>query len=241
MPLGNLPASATRFPLASRPLIQQSSRLMYWYPTAAMPVETKASAVLLMTVSFSLSHPKLFHEFQPMGGVAPTMVDPPVPPVAAPVPPPVAEPPVPVAASPPPVAPASRPPAPPVPTPPAPPPVPVPVAPLLGAAPPVLVEPPVVATPPEPPVLPPVAFPPVEVVPPLAMLPPELVTAPPEPDVPPLAWPPPEPPFDGLGPEDPEQPPHTGARATTTDSSATFMGYNLRGRGIDRRLPAMGV
>src|ERR1019366_6520446 len=136
MPLGNLPASATRFPLASRPLIQQSSRLLYWYPTAAMPVETKASAVLLMTVSFSLSQPKLFHEFQPMGGVAPTMVDPPVPPVAAPVPPPVAEPPKP-ATSPPPVAPASRPPAPRVPTPPAPPPVPVPVAPPLGAAPPV--------------------------------------------------------------------------------------------------------
>src|SRR6266540_1317770 len=97
MPLGNLLASATRFPLPSRPLIQQSSMLTYWYPAAAMPLETMASAVLLIRVSLGLQ-PKLFHEFQPMGGVAPRIVDPPVPPVAVPVPPPVADPPVPVAA-----------------------------------------------------------------------------------------------------------------------------------------------
>jgi len=184
-----------------------------------------ASAVPLIRVSLGL-HPKLFHEFQPMGGVAPRTVDPPVPPVAVPVPPPVAEPPRPATSPPLSVAPASRPPvpAPPEPVePPAPPPVPLPAVPPLGAAPPVLVEPPLAVVPPEPPDLPPVAFPPVEVAPPVDVFPPELV-APPDPDVPPLAWPPPDPPFEGPEPDDPEQPAHTGAKATTTDSSATFTG-----------------
>ena len=43
--------------------------LTYWYPTAAMPLETKVSATPLIRLSLGL-HPKVFHEFQPMGGVA---------------------------------------------------------------------------------------------------------------------------------------------------------------------------
>ena len=61
----------------------------YWYPTAAMPFETMASAMPLTSVSLGL-HPKVFHEFQPIGGVAPTACEP-----APPAPPVDTEPPVP--------------------------------------------------------------------------------------------------------------------------------------------------
>src|SRR6185312_17187983 len=90
IPEGNLLVFHCRFPLASRPFIQQSSRLTYWYPTACMPLDTKMSAICLMSVSFML-HWNVFHEFQPIGGVAPR---PPLPPAAPPLPPPAPEPPV---------------------------------------------------------------------------------------------------------------------------------------------------
>lgn len=49
---------------------QQSSKFKYVYPAAANPVETIASAVSLIICSF-MSHPYLFHGFQPIGGVLP--------------------------------------------------------------------------------------------------------------------------------------------------------------------------
>ena len=87
MPEGNLLVFHWSFPLESRPFIQQSSRLTYWYPAAAIPLETKVSAICLMSVSFKL-HWKVFHEFQPMGGRAPRIpLDPAAPPEPAPPPP----------------------------------------------------------------------------------------------------------------------------------------------------------
>src|SRR5450631_2775321 len=83
MPLGNLVASATRLPLESRPLIQQSSMFTYLYPAAAIPLVTNTSATPLRSDSLGLQ-PKLFQEFQPMGGVAPTIVEPPPAAPAAP-------------------------------------------------------------------------------------------------------------------------------------------------------------
>src|SRR3954466_15856270 len=59
--------------------------LTYWYPTAAMPLETNVSATPLTRDSLGL-HPKVFHEFQPMGGVAATAGAPALPPVPPPVP-----------------------------------------------------------------------------------------------------------------------------------------------------------
>ena len=174
---GTCVVSHCRFPLESRPFIQQSSMLTYWYPTAAMPLETNVSATPLIRVSLGL-HPKVFHEFQPMGGVAPTTCEPalpPAPPVdtappaprpAWPLPPP---PPVPVD---PPVA--GRPPDP---EPPAPP---VPICPPVAGLPPVAATPPVPElAPPVPVVAPPR---PVDVCPPL---PPPVAVVPPEP----LFWP----------------------------------------------------
>src|SRR6185312_13458203 len=150
-----------RFPLASRPSIQQSSRLTYWYPTACMPLETKVSAICLMSVSFKL-HWNVFHEFHPIGGVAPRMPALPAAPAVPPVPP-VAAPPVPVA-----------------------PPFPLaPPVPFVPPVPPVLPEwPPVTALPP-PPWLPPVPrLPPSPVDPPDALFPPEPVLPAPAEDPP---------------------------------------------------------
>src|SRR5438045_7113773 len=110
MPAGNLVLSHCRTPFESRPLIQQSSMLTYWYPAAAMPLETIASATPLIRDSLGLQ-PKLFHEFQPMGGVAPTTALPvPPPPPVAPLAPPAGAPPLPPACAPPfPPAPAAPP------------------------------------------------------------------------------------------------------------------------------------
>src|SRR5580765_5147514 len=124
MPDGNLVVFQRRFPLESRPSIQQSSMLTYWYPTACMPLDTNVSAICLMSVSFML-HWNVFHEFHPIGGVAPRIAlapplpaDPPAPPPSAPAapPPPPADPAMPPApaAPPEPVVP-PRPPTPPVP------------------------------------------------------------------------------------------------------------------------------
>src|SRR5450759_3711753 len=104
MPFGNLVESGRRFPLASRPFIQQSSMLTYTYPAAAMLLDTIASAIALISESLGLQL-KVFHEFQPMGGVAASTVEPPVPPAPPvpvlpplpPAPPAPAAPPVPVA------------------------------------------------------------------------------------------------------------------------------------------------
>ena len=76
-----------------------------------MPLVTKVSAIRLISVSFRSLHPKVFHEFQPIGGVAPRALAPAAPPDPPPLVPP--RPPV-------------DPPAPPVPLAPAPPPVPPP-------------------------------------------------------------------------------------------------------------------
>src|SRR4051812_48468560 len=71
MPFGNLFGSATRLPDASRLVVdQQSSRLTYWYPAAAIPLETMASAVRRMIVSL-IPQPKLFQALQPSCGVLP--------------------------------------------------------------------------------------------------------------------------------------------------------------------------
>src|SRR5450755_4396128 len=70
IPAGNLVEFQRRVPLESRPFIQQSSRLTYSYPAAAIPLETIESAVALISASSRL-HWNVFQEFQPMGGVAP--------------------------------------------------------------------------------------------------------------------------------------------------------------------------
>src|SRR5215470_12356590 len=109
-------------PPASRPSIQQSSRLTYWYPTTCMPLETIVSAICSMSVSFML-HWKVFHEFHPIGGVAPTGTPDPASALPPPLPPEPAS--------------ALLPPRPPEPTLPPPPPTPpVPVVPPEPPAPP---------------------------------------------------------------------------------------------------------
>src|ERR1700678_122743 len=69
IPDGNFVAFHCRFPFESRPSIQQSSRLTYWYPAACIPLLTKVSATLSIKVSLKL-HSHVFHEIQPIGGVA---------------------------------------------------------------------------------------------------------------------------------------------------------------------------
>ena len=150
-----------------------------------------ASATPLSSVSLGL-HPKLFQEFQPMGGVAPTIVEPPVPPAPpvevppAPVVPPVRAPPTPV------VPPVAVPPVTVLPLPPWTdrPPVAAPVEPPVGD-PPAPDLPPIGAVPPEAGMLPPLeGLPPLAGDPPLARVPP-VAAMPPVATIPPVAlWPP---------------------------------------------------
>src|ERR1035438_4014935 len=136
IPDGNLVGFHWRLPLESRPSIQQSSRFTYWYPAACIPLLTNASATAFINVSFML-HSKVFHEFQPMGGVAANTAAAPPEPAAASDPATPLE----LAAPPEPVAPLD-PVTPPEPLPPAPVEPPVPFAPPGATAPPVPTAPP---------------------------------------------------------------------------------------------------
>src|SRR6185436_17188364 len=71
MPSGKRPGSGWSEPSAARAALstdQQSSMLMYWYPTSFIPVATIASAVFL-TKSALMLQLNLFQLFQPIGGV----------------------------------------------------------------------------------------------------------------------------------------------------------------------------